>query len=49
MKNEKISISNIDTYRPFVGMCASNYFKILNKKTNKFIKKDDPIFFKDLT
>jgi pseudaminic acid synthase len=49
MKNEKISISNIDTYRPLVGMCASNYFKILNRKTNKFIKKDEPIFFKDLT
>ena len=31
-KNDKISKFNIDTLRPYIGICASNYFKILNKK-----------------
>ena len=44
MINEK----NIISLRPKIGIGAQNYFKILGKKTKRNIKKDDPIFFKDL-
>lgn len=47
-KNEKISLKNIDTFRPFVGICASKFFKILGKKSKKKIKKGNPIFHKDI-
>jgi len=47
-KNSKLSKKNIDTLRPFVGICASNYFKILGKKVNKNLKTGDPILEKYL-
>lgn len=47
-KNEKININNIDTFRPLIGIPAEYYFKIINKKAKKDIKKFEPIFFKDL-
>lgn len=47
-KNDKISKFNIDTLRPYIGICASNYFKILNKKVKKDIKAGNPIFVKDI-
>lgn len=47
-KNGRISVNNIDTFRPLVGIPAQYYFKILNKKTKKNIKKFEPIYFKDL-
>jgi len=47
-KNEKITKFNIDTLRPYIGICASNYFRILNKKVKKNIKIGDPIFKKDI-
>ena len=31
-KNEKISSKNIDTFRPKIGLPASDYFKIIGKK-----------------
>lgn len=43
-EGSKLTNKNIDTFRPMVGLCASKYFKILNKKVKKFIKKGDPIF-----
>lgn len=46
--NEKISINNIDTLRPSIGICASKYFKILNKKATRNIKKNEPIFYSDI-
>ena len=46
--NEKISINNIDTFRPSIGICASKYFKILNKKASRNIKKNEPIFYSDI-
>ena len=46
--NEKISINNIDTFRPSIGICASKYFKILNKKATRNIKKNEPIFYSDI-
>jgi len=47
-KNEKISINNIDTFRPRIGICASKFFKILNKKAKRNIKKNEPIFYSDI-
>ncbi len=47
-RNEKISINNIDTFRPSIGICASKFFKILNKKATRNIKKNEPIFYSDI-
>ena len=47
-KNEKININNIDTYRPLIGIPAEYYFKIMNKRVKKNIKKFESIYFKDL-
>jgi len=43
-KNAVFNIKNIETYRPKIGLCASNYFKIIGKKSKKNIKKGFPIF-----
>ena len=37
-KNEKFSKKNIACYRPFVGLCASNYLSLLGKKSKRSIK-----------
>ena len=42
-KNEKISKNNIDTLRPYLGICASKYFKIIGRKVKKDIKPGTPI------
>ena len=34
--------------RPKIGIPAENYFKLIGKKINKNIKKDHPIYLKDL-
>ena len=47
-KNEKITKMNIETLRPKIGICASKYFKILNRKTKKSFKKGEPILKSDL-
>ena len=47
-KNERITKTNIETFRPLIGICASQYFVIMGKKTKKDFKKGDPIFKKDL-
>lgn len=47
-KNEKISRDNIDTLRPKIGICASKFFKILNKKATRTIKTNEPIFYSDI-
>ena len=47
-KNEKITKEKINTLRPKIGICASKFFDILNKKAAKDIKKNEPIFFTDL-
>ena len=47
-KNTKLNKLNIDTFRPKIGICASNYFKILNARAKKFIKKGSPIYQKDI-
>ena len=43
-KNEKITKNQIDTLRPKIGICASQYFKVLGKRTKKNIKANEPIF-----
>jgi len=43
MKGEKISVKNIDTFRPKIGIGAENYFKILGKRAKKNISKFEPI------
>ncbi len=46
-KNEKFSKENIISLRPKIGVCSSNYFKILGKISKKNINKDSPIFSND--
>ena len=48
-KNEKITKNNIVALRPKVGICASQYFKILNKKSKKNIKRFSPIKKEDIS
>ena len=43
-KNETINEKNIDTLRPKIGLCSSKYFKIIGKKSKKFIKSGSPIY-----
>ena len=47
-KGEKLNENNINTLRPSVGICASDYFKILKKKLKRNIKAGDPILKKDI-
>lgn len=47
-KGEIITKENIDTLRPKIGICASNYFSILNKVARCEIKKNEPLFYKYL-
>ena len=42
-KNEKITKNNIDTLRPYLGICASRYFKVIGRKSKKNIKPGTPI------
>tara|TARA_E500000178_G_C17012567_1_gene751270 strand:+ start:1195 stop:2235 length:1041 start_codon:yes stop_codon:yes gene_type:complete len=42
-KNEKITIKNIDTLRPKIGICASEYFKVIGKKVKKNISPGTPL------
>ncbi len=45
-KNETLNKNNIRCLRPFKGICATNYFKVLGRTVSKNIKKGDPINFK---
>jgi pseudaminic acid synthase len=47
-KNEKITSNNIDTLRPSIGICASKYFSVLNKRARKNIEKNSPLFSSDV-
>ena len=46
--NTKLKESDLVTYRPKIGIDASFFYKIINKKLNKNLKKNDPIFWKDI-
>ena len=43
-KGEQFTEDNIISLRPKVGICATNYFKILGKKSKKYINKLSPIY-----
>ncbi len=47
-KGEKLTCLNIESLRPNIGICASNYFKIIGKLTKRNLKIGAPIFKKDL-
>ena len=47
-KKEKINSNNIVSLRPNIGIPSEYFFKILGKKVKKKIKKNDPIFFKNI-
>jgi len=44
LKNEKISNKNIEVLRPKIGICASQYYKVLGRKVKKNIKANSPLF-----
>jgi len=46
--NEKLNDKNIVSLRPKIGIGSENFFKIIDRKVKKNIKKDNPIFFSDL-
>ena len=39
-KGEKLTKENIACFRPFAGICASKYFKLLGRKSKKMINKN---------
>ena len=43
-KGEKLTVNNIETFRPKIGISAADFFKILGKKSKKNIKAFSPIF-----
>ena len=43
-KGERLTENNIVSLRPRIGICSSNYFKILDKTLKKNVKKGEPIF-----
>ena len=47
-KNEKISPKNIISLRPKIGICSSQYYKILGKKIKKNTKANQPLFKNNL-
>jgi pseudaminic acid synthase len=46
-RNEKFTKKNIACYRPFTGLCASNFLNILGKKSKKTIKINSVLKSKD--
>ena len=47
-KGEKITLKNISTFRPSIGVKSENIFKVLGKVINKNKKKDQPLRYNDL-
>lgn len=47
-QNEKLTRNNIISLRPNIGIPSELFFKVLGKKLNKNLKKDSPIYFRDL-
>ncbi len=48
LKNQKLSHNNLVSLRPLIGVKSSDIQKVLNKKAKRDIKKNFPIYFKDL-
>ncbi|WP_440911604.1 pseudaminic acid synthase [Candidatus Pelagibacter sp.] len=47
-KNQKLTLSNTVSLRPCIGIGADKIFRVIGKKVNKEIKKNSPIYIKDL-
>lgn len=47
-KGQKLSINNITCKRPGTGILANNYLKLIGKKVNKRMFKDQLVLLKDL-
>ena len=47
-KGEKLSEKNIKNFRPKIGLGSEYFYKVLNLKTNKIIKKNSPIYLRDI-
>ena len=47
-KGEKFSLENIETFRPKIGICASEFFNIVGKKSRRNIKAFNSIFKTDV-
>jgi len=47
-RNEKFTKKNIACYRPFTGLCASNYFNLIGKKSRRSIKINSVLKSNDL-
>jgi len=43
-KGERFNESNIGNFRPKIGLGSENFSKILGKKSNRFYKKNSPIY-----
>ena len=39
-KNERFNPNNVDCFRPNIGLGSENYFQILNRRSNRNIKKN---------
>lgn len=48
LKGSIIQKKDLNSLRPKIGLCSSNFFKIIGKKIKKNKKKDDPIYLKDI-
>jgi sialic acid synthase SpsE len=47
-KNKRINKDDLKTLRPKIGISASSFNQIINKKLKKNINKNEPIFWKDI-
>ncbi len=48
LKNEQITKKNINVLRPKIGICASQYFKVLGKRVKRKIRANEPLFIDHL-
>ena len=48
-KGQKISLNDVINLRPKIGICSSFFFNLVGKKLKKTIKKNDPIFSRDIS
>ena len=49
LKGERFSEKNISTFRPKIGVCASNFFKIIGKKSTKNLQENKPLYSNDIS
>lgn len=47
-ENERLTVNNIFSLRPKIGVSASEINKVINKKARRKITRNSPIFFKDI-